>query len=346
MVPALVLVITTALDRVTASERAELIGQLTVAAATEPLTSQISTVHAAFAPSSFWYTPIPADAPLHPNSAAFVRDFMRQLKNYYGTVAINTTDYSSPIYVVGADVDAVLVVPWDCQKTGHRNEQLASQWQAVPIPSYAQPANGTDSEMTIYQPSTDTMWEFWRARKVDGRWKACWGGRMTNVSKNVGIWTPPFGTTATGLPFIGGQIAVEDLRRGIISHAIGIALVETENAKDYSWPANRSDGYNPDKLPNRIPEGLRFRLDPNVDVDALQIHPIAKIIAKAAQTFGFVVWDRAGSISLRANNPKSLTVLGKQNPYAALWNGTPSYNIMSGFPWDRLQFLPMNYGKP
>jgi hypothetical protein len=31
-----------------------------------------------FAPASFWYMPVPANTPLHPNSANYVRDFLRQ----------------------------------------------------------------------------------------------------------------------------------------------------------------------------------------------------------------------------------------------------------------------------
>jgi hypothetical protein len=200
--------------------------------------------------------------------------------------------------------------------------------------------------MTIYQPSTDSMWEFWVARKVDGRWEACWGGRMLNVSRNNGIWPQYYGATATGLPFIGGEITVDELRHGSINHVIGISLVETEDHKIYSWPANRSDGYNPFNVPNRIPEGLRFRLDPSIDVDSLKIHPVAKIIAKAAQKYGFVVWDKAGAITLRAENAKNFTVLNIPNPYPALWNGVPPYRLLEGIPWNRLQFLPMNYGKP
>lgn len=200
--------------------------------------------------------------------------------------------------------------------------------------------------MTIYQPSTDTMWEFWRARQAGGQWQACWGGRMQNVAENAGIWAARYGTAATGLPFSPGQITVDELRSGAIHHVIGIALVDAERAAIFSWPANRSDGYNPKNAPNRIPEGLRFRLDPNVDVDALKINPIAKIIAKAAQTYGFVVWDKAGAISLRFENPKAAVLLGQQNPYPALWNGTPSYKILAGIPWERLQFLPSDYGKP
>ena len=299
-----------------------------------------------FAPTSFWYTPIPADAPLHPNSANFVAEFIRQKKAYYGTVSINTKAYASPVYVAGPDATPVQVVEWDCQHKGYVDKSLVDQWKAVPIPAYAQQADGTDAEMTIYQPSSDTIWEFWQARKVNDQWQACWGGRMQNVSKSQGIWKNPYGTTATGLPFLGGQVTAKEMRTGQINHVMGISLVDTEKWDVHSWPANRSDGYNPKSALNRIPEGLRFRLDPSVNVDALHMHPVGKAIARAAQKYGFVVWDKAGAITLRAENPKSFTLTGKPDLYSALFNGTPAYAILNGFPWDKLQFLPQDYGKP
>jgi hypothetical protein len=126
---------------------------------------------------------------------------------------------------------------------------------------------------------------------------------------------------------------------------IGIALVDLEAWNVFSWPANRSDGYNPGNAANRIPEGTRFRLDPSVNVDTLNIKPAAKIIAKAAQKYGFVVWDKAGSISLRAQNVQSYTSMGQANPYPALFSNTAEYAVLDGFPWDKLQFLPKDYGK-
>lgn len=299
-----------------------------------------------FAPDSFWYSPIPKDAPLHADSTAFVGEFLRQKKSYYGNVNINTKSYASPVYVVDADAPVTQVSEWDCQKKKFKDKGLAQQWDAVPIPSYAEPADGTDAEMAIYQPATNTIWEFWRTRKVDGAWQACWGGRLTKASKSDGVFPGNYGTTGTSLPFIGGQITAEELRRGEIRHAIGISLVDTEHFNVKSWPAHRSDGYNPKKQSNRIPEGLRIRLNPEVNVDQLHMHPVAKIIAKAAQKYGFVIWDKAGAISLRAQNPKSYTALGKPDPYPALFKGTSSSSILDGFPWDQLQFLPKDYGQP
>lgn len=302
---------------------------------------------AIFARDSFWYTPIPADAPVHPNSEAFVADFLRQKKAYYGNVNINMRSYASPVYIAPADAPVMRVNEWDCQRKGFRDRRLAEQWDSVPMIPDAEPADGTDAEMTIYQPATNTLWEFWRLRKDDdGQWSACWGGRMSGVSRNPGTWPEYYGTTATGLPFIGGQITAEELQRGEIRHVMGIALVDTEGGGILSWPARRSDGYNPKKLPNRIPEGTRFRLDPAVDVEALKMHPVGKIIARAAQKYGFVVWDKAGAISLRAQNPKSYLSMGKENPYPALFGQTPTYAILKGFPWDKLQFLQKDYGKP
>lgn len=301
---------------------------------------------AVFAPESFWYQPIPVDAPLNSDSSAYVAEFQRQMKAFYGTVSINTSAYASPVYIVDNDVAPVIVSEWDCQRKGFKDARLAKQWQAVPIPQYAKPALGSDAEMTIYQPATDSIWEFWRARNSNGHWEACWGGRLERASKTGGVWNKGYGTTATGLPFLGGQITAEELRRGEIRHAIGIALVDTERAGVVSWPANRSDGYNPRNDAYRIPEGLRFRLNPAVDVDALKLHPIGKIIAKAAQKYGFVVWDKAGAITIRAQNPLSYTTRGEPDPYPALFGGTPTYAILNGFPWDQLQFLPKDYGAP
>lgn len=293
-----------------------------------------------FAPDSFWYKPIPANAPLHPNSSAFVADFQRQIKAYYGNVTINTESYASPVYIAESNTPKTNVGFNDCQGKGYFDGGLKDQWTGVPIPAHAEQSDGTDGEMSIYQPSTGTLWEFWVTR--NGSWQACWGGRMDDTSTDDGIWTHPYGTTATGLPFIGGQITAEELCRGEIRHVIGIALVDLAPWNVLSWPANRSDGNGN----GSIPEGIRFRLDPSINVDSLNIHPVAKVIARAAQTYGFVVWDKAGAISLRAQNPKSYTQLGEPDPYEDLFNGTPQYQIMDGFPWDRLQFMPMDYGKP
>ena len=72
----------------------------------------------------------------------------------------------------------------------------------MPIPPGARPATGSDAQMTIWQPATDKLWEFWQARKdAQGNWHAGYGGAMQNVSQSPGYYTSaswPGAPTPTG----------------------------------------------------------------------------------------------------------------------------------------------------
>lgn len=311
------------------------------------LACEILPTDQVFASTSFWYTPIPKDVELDANSANLNLDFLRQKAKYYKTVWINTTKYAAPVYTVDDSVKSVKVGFYNCQNKATLPVSFLAQLSAVPIPIYALPADGTDAEMAVYKPSTGEYWELWKARKdASGSWSACWGGKIENTKQSDGVFPTYYGTTATSLPFIGGQVTAEELARGEIKHAIGISLVEAEHRTIFSYPAHRSDGNNPYKVANRIAEGQRFRLDPSVDVDKLNLSPAGKTIARAAQIYGFVVWDHAGAISIRLSNPIAQTSKGEVNPYTAIFNGEPMYHVLQGVPWDKLQFMPMNYGKP
>ena len=91
--------------------------------------------------------------------------------------------------------------------------------------------------MTIWQPSTDTLWEFWQASKQYGGWHASWGGAIKHVSQSPGYYTPNswpglsasnWGGTATSLPVIGGTMLVRDLRSPWIRHALALDLPAPE----------------------------------------------------------------------------------------------------------------------
>lgn len=302
-----------------------------------------------FATSSFWYSPIPANAPLDPNSANFAANIAGQLS--HGAAKLNTYDYTGPVYFASPSDPRYNFGqhPLDGENDWSLHEGLAAQFQNVPVPSYAERSAGTDKEMIIYDPSTGTLWEFWQVENnINGNaWSARWGGRIENVAASNGIYNNPYGASATGLPFTGGQITAEELQAGEINHVIGIALNEMEDRSvSYSWPANRSDGWNPGNAPNRVPQGRRLRLDPSFDVDGSNLHPVAKIIAKAGQKYGFVVWDFSGVITMRVRNAKTYTAKGLADPYLALYNGAADWQVLDGFPWGSLQVLPHNYGFP
>ena len=282
-----------------------------------------------FADSSFWNAPLPADAPIDPSSSTYVTALRNQVAAY-GTW-INTDRYSVPVYTVPAGAPSVHVV------LDSFDPELQQAFDEVPIPSGAQPAAGNDAQMAVWQPSTDTMWEFWRAYKLLGTWHAKWGGRMTSVSASPGYYSDPsnWGATGTSLPLLGGLMRIAELQAGTIDHALAIAVPETM-ADVYSWPAQRSDGASTSSL--ALPEGLRFRIDPAFDLSSVQMSPLAREMAVAAQRYGIVIRDTGGSVAFYAEDP---TPTGS-DPYdgpGGIFGGVSPAQALAQFPWDHLEAL-------
>jgi hypothetical protein len=304
-----------------------------------------------FDPSCFWYQKLKDDTPSHPQSAEFMQEFHSQLQSENGGIAaINADQWTAPVYITcpGDPRIAVIVNPGGVPAEDY--DCLVQQFKSVPIPDYAKPSPEVgpypDNQMAIYDPSSDILWEFYQAVNHKGAWQIGAGGRMTNVSQNKnGFFPYPFGSTATCLPQVGGQISVEDLQAGLIGHVMGIALKACD-PRIWSLPAQKTDGTGePTDL--CIPEGLRFRL-PAGTYEGLKLRPVAMTIAKAAEDFGFVIWDQAGTISLRCTNLYSYTLPPRgSNPYPALFDpinqGITQFNVLADFPWDKIEFLPFNY---
>jgi hypothetical protein len=217
-------------------------------------------------------------------------------------------------------------------------DPLETAFASVPIPASAQPADGADRHLVVWQPGTDTMWEFFGLQRRDDGWHARWGGKISGVSTHPGIFPAPEGATATGLPLLGGMMRLDELRRGRIDHAIDISLVRTK-ATIFSSPATRTDGWLATWY--AIPEGARFRLDPALDISTLALPPMTRMIAEAAQRYGIVVRDRGGAVTFFGEDPAPTGT----NPYygpTGFYGGRDPAQLLSRFPWSRLQLLRMD----
>jgi hypothetical protein len=254
------------------------------------------------------------------------------------------TANTSPLYTVPANqpTERVQLDP------GSWKASLQQAFQAVPIPPAATPAAGPDAHMTVWQPSTDRLWELYEARKLADGWHASFGGAMSNVSRSPGYYDANswpglsgtyWGATATSLPVIAGTVMIDELRAGVIPHALAMNIPWAK-PKVYSWPAQRTDGASTD--PNAIPEGARFRLDPTLDLDTLNLPSMTRMLAKAAQRYGIIIRDQTGhAISFFAENP---TPSGG-NPYittSGFYGGPDPTEVMRAFPWEHLQLLKMD----
>jgi hypothetical protein len=305
-----------------------------------------------FARSGPWNTKLPPHVPLAPNSAAIVANIKQDKDENFQVWAFNTHTWSSPIYTVGRHTPRLRWTFSDCLDLPHLAPVIADTLSSVPTPPGMLVSQGTDDTVAIYQPSTDTYWDFWRAEQdADGNWSACWGGKIENYSRNPGIFTNPLGAAATGLPFGAFLIRIDELRRGRIDHALNIQTVRVQ-ANCNSWPANRNDG-NTEGVDFAC-EGQRFRLDPTFDVNTLR-SPAARTIAKAMQEYGLIMSDKSGSLATQAEDPRPyMEHTGGVNPYHLLTDPADeipdddSYTwlTLADIPVERLQALPLNYGQP
>jgi hypothetical protein len=295
-----------------------------------------------FSSASPWNRAVPSAAPLDPRSHAIVARLASEVtaeRRETGGPPINTTLFSVPVYRVPAHQPTTAV-----RLRGQSGASaLRAAWSAVPLPPDAQPAAGTDHHLVVWQPSSDKLWEFWHLSGGPGSWTAGWGGAIEHVSESSGVYgakswpgaTRWWGASASSLSIAGGLITMEDLRLGNIDHALAMALPEVRSGL-YSAPARRTDGTSRDPL--ALPEGAHLRLDPRLDLAAMKMPPITRAIAEAAQRYGLIVRDRAGTVCLYAEAPDTRTA----NPYS----GPEGYfegweKPLAFFPWRHLQLLRM-----
>jgi hypothetical protein len=303
-----------------------------------------------FAPDSVWNQPLAANAPLDPTSpqlvAALNRDVASELNQRIGPWI--ATKGSGTIYTVGAKQPTVPVHLDEPNLWWRR--ALATAFASVPVPADAAPSVGPDAEMTVLQPSTDRLWEFFHLRKEADGWHAGWGGAIQGVSQSPGYYTtgswpgslPQWGATATSLPVAAGEITLAEIQAGHIDHALAINL-PAPRAGVFSWPAQRSDGTG---NPQTIPEGAQLRLDPRLDLSSLHLSPLVLMMAQAAQKYGMIVRDQTHEgISFFIQDPASTGsnpfyvngVSQKNGPY----QGQSPLELTRTFPWNSVQVLKM-----
>jgi hypothetical protein len=301
------------------------------------------------AASSVWNTPVPAGAPLDPSSSTLSASVASMAANY--PVGLDVMRWSTPIYIVPANQPTVYMHLDPNPKTGRVNPPLQAAFAAVPVPANAQPAAGTDNVMVIYQPSTDTMWESWHTRLEADGWHFGNGGRIVHFSQSPGYYqripgshglleAPWWGNSASGLPLADTVITFRDLANGYIDHALGILLPHRWIRGGVRvWPATRSDGHS--TAPDSVPEGAHFRLDPNLDINSLNLPPLTRMIAFAAQRYGLIVRDGSSNITIDGQAPRTPA-------QAAAWREALTgsgfrhwSDVLKSFPWSHLQLLRM-----
>jgi hypothetical protein len=270
-----------------------------------------------------------------PGSSEVVATVNTQWHGAYGSVSLNA---DRPVYWVPPDQT---LVPISIQPGCKDFTVNSGRW--VPIPSDAVTGDDSDRILTIYQPSTQTAWEFWEATDTNGSWSACWGGKL-DMSTSDGVFPFPYGETATGISNLATEITEADVRSGSIKHAIAIQVLGDGCDWDGSGvngglpPADRADcGYSTPGWPE---EGMWFRFAPGTAMPS-GLAPLAQMVFKAGLKYGFIVVDQGAAVGIEADQLTAWSGEGHSgpDPISASQDGVQSYQVIAGLPWDDLQLI-------
>jgi hypothetical protein len=335
-----------------------LIAATALAAAAVPATALATRP---FSPTGPWNTPIPANPQIEPTSQVQITTMSTQIQNQNSSggdlPAIAVDSYSTPIWPAATTKVPIVI---SGNPAGLR-DALAG---GVPFPANAKPAVGSDGHITVLDSANQTLYEFWRAttpqQNADGMWHAAYGGVMDQIDTDPGYFSSSswsglgpndgwnWGATATSLPLLGGLITFEDMRSGVIDHAVAGAWKQACQSY-FVYPAQRRDSTGNDSLPTCIPEGARLQLDPAYDVTADNNPPLTKAIERAAQKYGIIVRDRTNDTfsfygqdpQTEATNPYTSGpgVGGVDNDGKGFFGGKKYYELFLNFPWSKLRIV-------
>ncbi len=157
-----------------------------------------------------------------------------------------------------------------------------------PIPRHVQieggPQAGGDRHAILVDRSSCRLYELYDLRHTSRGWTAGSGATWNLRSNHLrpAGWTS---ADAAGLPIFPGLARWDEVKRGVIDHALRFTAPATRRA--YVYPARHyaSDSTDP-SLP---PMGLRVRLKASVSIASFP--PQARVVLRALQRYGMILAD-------------------------------------------------------
>ncbi|UCG15251.1 MAG: Ig-like domain-containing protein [Phycisphaerales bacterium] len=261
-----------------------------------------------FADDSVFNTPIGDNPEIDPDSPTLIAGFT-DVYNTQGGIVVSVRQDAVPVYIADENTPRVTVELTDVFATADTIEN-------VPLPPEALPDCGFDTLLSAFDPATGIYYEFWRGVKNDdGTWQASTGNTIDAATAS-GIYPgngvdSSDGIRASGFSLLAGMIWPHELDAGVIDHAIVFYYFPTRSGGPVA-PAVASDGAVDD--PSALPMGSHLQLDPDLDLDALDLEPWERTIAVALQTYGMILGDTGSGIGLAMLHAYSF----QGNPYDGL----------------------------
>jgi hypothetical protein len=163
-------------------------------------------------------------------------------------------------------------------------------------PDGLRPSGNADGHMAVFQPDGLVV-ETYATIVLSDNTVVCLSYMVTDSMKaGDGVQN---GVTASMIPVYAGLIRRDELAAGKIDHAIKVVVPAEMLAPAYIYPAYAFDRGAMAETPpysGTLPMGARLAIPAAVDLARLKLRTrIGKVVAQAAQRYGFVVTDRGGS---------------------------------------------------
>lgn len=260
-------------------------------------------IYRPFAADSWWNTPIPADAPSNPD-ATVILDYMQTAAQAGAgclRLAGASNGWGQPVYRAqpGDPSYDVTVV----------NATQPPELRSLRIPADAQSAPTSDAAMTVFDETKgyvvaltgavfDSGSRSWTARGATVTYLDSNGLHVrtgeSDDPRNVGSHRGNNGAVI--------MVEYDEVSAGAIDHVLKVAS-GPEVSTRFVFPMVGSDGTS--EAPAAPPEGLRFRIKPEVDLSSWDLNPQARIIAQALQTYGFYIGDSGAVTALKLENTEA-----------------------------------------
>jgi hypothetical protein len=181
-------------------------------------------------------------------------------------------------------------IPFDVVSRATRRSRVSFEYSdesdhvGYPVPRRVHIEGGSDHHALLVDRSACRLYELGGLERRGGRWHA-WAGATWSLRSNR--LRPPGWTSAdaAGLPILPGLARYDEVRRGVIDHALRFTVSRTRRA--YVYPARHYASSLTD--PDLPPMGLRVRLKASFDVRPFPRQ--ARIVLVALKRFGMLVAD-------------------------------------------------------
>ncbi|MEI8314730.1 MAG: hypothetical protein WCG79_04685 [Verrucomicrobiota bacterium] len=162
-----------------------------------------------------------------------------------------------------------------------------------------------DRHAVVLDPVNRMLYEFYQLKKTDKGWQAAQTSVFdlkTNKLRPDG-WTS---TDAAGLPIFPATVRYDELKRGVIEHALRVTVRRTRRA--YVAPATHFASKLTDENLPRMGERIRLRRD----FDVTGFSPEVQTILKGLQTYGMFVADNGIDWAISVAPDERIPVLNEE----------------------------------